>query len=91
MIFQTCIGDYIDKNNNSEIIILGIISMMKTFTVSKNGKINEIFKENYKTCLDQQEKEITTLQKKIQTFDATTTNFRNKAFTVYNKIVNKIK
>ena len=46
---------------------------------------------NYKTCLDQQEKEITTLQKKIQTFDATTTNFRNKAFTVYNKIVNKIK
>ena len=52
MIFQTCIGDYIDKNNNSEIIILGIISMMKTFTVSKNGKINEIFKENYKTCLD---------------------------------------
>ena len=46
---------------------------------------------NYKTCLDQQEKEITTLQKKIQTFDATTTNFRNKAFSVYNKIVNKIK
>ena len=52
MIFQTCIGDYLEKNNNSEIIILGIISMMKTFTVSKNGKINEIFKENYKTCLD---------------------------------------
>lgn len=46
---------------------------------------------NYKTGLDQQEKEISTLQKKIQTFDATSTNFRNKAFTVYNKIVNKIK
>lgn len=46
---------------------------------------------NYKTCLDQQEKEITSLQKKIQTFDATSTNFRNKAFTVYNRTVNKIK
>lgn len=46
---------------------------------------------NYKTNLEQQEKEISALQKKIQTFDTTSTNFRNKAFTVYNKIVNKIK
>ena len=38
MIFQTCIGDYLDKNNNSDIINLGIISMMKVFTVTKNGK-----------------------------------------------------
>ena len=52
MIFKMCVKDYLDKNIINESTILGVISMMKVFTVTKNGKINEIFKENYKACLD---------------------------------------
>ncbi len=59
------------------------------FNLWQNGYETQI--ANYKSNLEQQEKDISALQKKIQTFDATTTNFRNKAFNVYNKIVNKIK
>ena len=43
----------IDKKNSSyEIIVLSVISLILIFTVSKNGKINEIFKENYDTLLN---------------------------------------
>ena len=55
MIFTNCIKNNlnIDKKNNSyEIITLSVISLMRIFTVSKNGKINEIFKENYDTLLN---------------------------------------
>ena len=55
MIYTNCIKAFlnIDKKNNSyEIINLSVMSCMKIFTVSKNGKINEILKENYDTCLN---------------------------------------
>ena len=42
MIFKMCIKDYLDKNIINESIILGVISMMKVFTVTKNGKIKII-------------------------------------------------
>ena len=52
MIYNSCINKYINQNITDINIIIGVISMMKVFTVSKNGKINEIFKDNYKECLD---------------------------------------
>ena len=52
MIYNSCINKYINQNITDINITIGVISMMKVFTVSKNGKINEIFKDNYKECLD---------------------------------------
>ena len=55
MIYNTCIKSNlnIDKKNNAyEITYLSVISLMRIFTISKNGKINEIFKENYDTFLN---------------------------------------
>ena len=46
--------------------------------------------ENNSTQLEYIEKTITSLRKKINTFDTAASNFRNKAYSIYNKIVNKI-
>ena len=51
IIYKNCIEGYLDFDNNSEIVNLGVISFMKVFTVSKNGKNNEIFKEYCKQFL----------------------------------------
>ena len=55
IIYDTCIKDYIDSENNNEFVIHGLILVLKSFTVKnqKNEKqINEFFKEKYKTFLD---------------------------------------
>ena len=51
-IFDNFIKKYLDKDNNSDFDIIGVISLMRVFAVSKNGKLNEIFKENNKSFLD---------------------------------------
>ena len=51
IIYDECIKDYIDKKNN-EFIIHGLILVMKSFTVKKNDRINEFFKEKFKTFLE---------------------------------------
>ena len=45
---------------------------------------------NYKSQLEYCQKSISSLRKKGNTFDSMSSNFRNKAYTIYNKIVNKI-
>ena len=52
IIYDTCIKDYIDKKNNTEFIIHGLILVLQSFTVKKNDKINEFFKEKYKLFLN---------------------------------------
>ena len=55
IIYDTCIKDYIDSENNNEFVVHGLILVLKSFTVKsqKNEKqINEFFKEKYKTFLD---------------------------------------
>ncbi len=47
--------------------------------------------ENEKSQLEYVEKSISSLRQKINTFDQTSTNFRNKAYTIYNNIINKTK
>ena len=51
IIYDVCIKDYIDKKNN-EFIIHGLILVMKSFTVKKKDRINEFFKEKFKTFLE---------------------------------------
>ena len=52
IIYDTCIKDYIDKKNNTEFINHGMVLVMQAFTVKKNDKINEFFKEKFKFFLD---------------------------------------
>ena len=52
LIYDSCIKDYQNKNNNYEPYILGMILIIRAFTISKNGKINEIFREKYQSFLD---------------------------------------
>ena len=52
IVYNTCIKDYIDKPSNNEFIIHGLVLVLKSFTVKKNDKINEFFKEKYKIFLD---------------------------------------
>ena len=53
IIYDVCIKDYLDKkNNNNEYIIHGLILVMKSFTIKKNGRINELFKEKFKIFLE---------------------------------------
>ena len=55
IIYNTCIKNYIEKENNNEYILHGLILVLKSFTI-KNPKnenqINEFFMEKYKTFLD---------------------------------------
>ena len=55
IIYNTCIKDYIEKKNNNEFIVHGLILVLKSFTI-KNPKnenqINEFFKEKFKIFLD---------------------------------------
>lgn len=46
--------------------------------------------ENYKTQLEYEQKSVASLRKKIDTIDSMASSFRSKAYTIYNKIVNKI-
>ena len=52
IIYNTCIKDFIDKKNNTEFITHGLVLVLKAFTVKKNDKINELFKEKYRLFLD---------------------------------------
>lgn len=45
---------------------------------------------NYQSQLEYEQKSIASLRKKIDTFDSMASNFRNKAYSIYNKIVSKI-
>ena len=52
IIYETCIKDYIDKKNNTEYINHGLVLVLKSFTVRRKEKINELFKEKFKLFLD---------------------------------------
>ena len=55
IIYNTCIRDYIEKNDNNEFLIHGLILVLQSFTIKnpKNEKqINEFFMEKYKIFLD---------------------------------------
>ena len=55
IIYDTCIKDYIDKEDNNEFIIHGLVLVLKSFTIKnpKNEKqINEFFKDKFKIFLD---------------------------------------
>ena len=52
IIYETCIKDYIDKKNNNEYINHGLVLVLKSFTIRKKEKINELFKEKFKIFLD---------------------------------------
>ena len=45
---------------------------------------------NHQSQLEYAQKSVTSLRQKISTFDTIASNFRSKAYTIYNKIVNKI-
>ena len=45
---------------------------------------------NQRSQLEYVQKSINSLRKKIDTFDSMSSNFRSKAYTIYNKIVNKV-
>ncbi|MGX8716768.1 MAG: hypothetical protein ACSW8C_02125 [bacterium] len=45
---------------------------------------------NQRSQLEYVQKSINSLRKKIDTFDTMASNFRSKAYTIYNKIVNKV-
>lgn len=45
---------------------------------------------NYQSQLEYTQKALNSLRKKINTFDTMSSSFRSKAYTIYNKIVNKI-
>ena len=45
---------------------------------------------NYQSQLDYAQKTVSSLRKKVGTFDSMGSSFRSKAYTIYNKIVNKI-
>ena len=55
IIYNTCIKDYIEKENNDEFVLHGLILVLKAFTIKnpKNEKqMNEFFVEKYKIFLD---------------------------------------
>ena len=52
IIYDTCIKDFIEKPSNNEFTIHGLVLVIKSFTVKRNDKINEFFKEKYKLFLD---------------------------------------
>ena len=52
IIYDMCIKDYIDKKNNTEFTIHGLVLVLQSFTAKKDDKINEFFKEKFKLFLD---------------------------------------
>ena len=60
-------------------------NVLETFTTVYNTVIG-----NVQSQLESVEKSIESLRNKINTFDTSAANFRNKAYTIYNKTVNNI-
>lgn len=60
-------------------------TLMSAWTTSYDTSI-----ANEQSQLEYVQKTITSLRKKIDTFDSMSSNFRSKAYTIYNRIVNKI-
>jgi hypothetical protein len=52
IIYDTCIKDFIDKKIINEFTLHGLVLVLQSFTVKKNDKVNEFFKEKYKLFLD---------------------------------------
>ena len=60
-------------------------SIVKNWTTTYDTVIG-----NVQTQLESVNKSIESLRNKINTFDTSASNFRNKAYTIYNKTVNSI-